>query len=161
MAPLKRDGAELPGQRVDPGGFRGGFVLLDREQRHAEARPFDRPCQQDGAEHHRQRQQRVDAVIGKLHIGDRIVALDRQRDFLKAEPFEHVEDGERVGEHGQREVVPLQPEGRKADQQSGDAAEDGCDGDHDPWRQIEIDLAEHDGIGDGMKRWPLFLLAAS
>jgi hypothetical protein len=43
--------------------------------------------------------------------------------------------------------VALQAEGRKADQQSGDAAEDGCDRDHDPRRQVEMDLAEHDGIG--------------
>ena len=86
-------------------------------------------------------------MIAKLHIGDRIVALDRQRHFLKAKPFEHVEDSERVCEHRQREVVALQAEGRKADQQSGDAAKDGCDWDHDPWRQIEMDLAEHDGIG--------------
>ena len=67
----ERDGAQLPGQRVDAGGFRGGFVLLDREQRHAEARSFDRPRQQDRSEHHRQRQQRVESVIGELHIGDR------------------------------------------------------------------------------------------
>ena len=86
-------------------------------------------------------------MIAKLHIGDRIVALDRQRHFLKAEPFEHVENGERVCEHRQREVVALQAEGRKADQQTGEAAEHGCNRDHDPWRQIEIDLAERDGIG--------------
>ena len=36
------DRAQLPGQRIDAGGFRGGLVLLDGEQRHAETRAFDR-----------------------------------------------------------------------------------------------------------------------
>jgi len=47
----------------------------------------------------------VDAPIGELHVGSRRIADHRHGDFLIPEPFEHIEQRERIGEHREREVV--------------------------------------------------------
>jgi hypothetical protein len=44
------DRAQLPGERVDAGGFRRCLVLLDGEQRHTEPGAFNALRDQDGAD---------------------------------------------------------------------------------------------------------------
>ncbi len=140
-------GVHPPARRVDAGGFGGRQVLLDREQREAEARALD-VQRDDHADHHQHHgDQHVGALIVELHVGGGVLALHRQRDFLIAEPFEHVEHRERVGEHREREVVPAQAEGRNADQHAGDHADHGAERHADPRRDAELHERDGDGVG--------------
>ena len=143
----QRDGAQLPRQGIDARGLRRRLVLLDRQQRHAEPRSLDGAGDEHDSEQHGERDQGVEPRIGKLHIGERRVALDRQRQLLVAEPLEHVEHRQRVGQHRQREVVAAQAERRKTDQEAGHPADHGRDRDQQPWREIEVELAERRRVG--------------
>ena len=130
-----------------PGRLGGGLVLLDREQRHAEAVALHPAREQHRAEQHAERDEGVGAVVGELHVGDRVLAHHRQRHFLVAQPLEDVEQRERIGEHGEREIVAAQAEGRQADGKARDPAEHGGDRDQHVGRPAEVRVPQRGGIG--------------
>ena len=82
-----------------------------------------------------------------MHVEKRRLALHRQRQFLVAEPLEHVERRQRVGEHRQREIVAAQAEGRIADDRPGDGADERSKRNRDPRGQVEIQHAQRDRVG--------------
>ena len=138
MRGAQHDRVHLLPRRVDAGRLRRRLVLLDREQRPAEARALDverhdhRGDEQDHRQHH------VAARIGELGVGERILALHRQRHFLVAHPLEDVEHRERVREHRQREVVAAEAEGRDADDDRRDHADRDAERDPEPRRDAEL-----------------------
>jgi hypothetical protein len=140
MATLKI--AHFPGQRVDAGRLRRRFVLLDGEERHAEARSFDAKRHQHAADHEREREHHVDALIGELRVHRGLLAHHRQGHFLVAEPLEHVERGERVRQHGEREVVAAQPKSAEPDHDPRQHADDHAERNAEPGR--EAVFHEHD-----------------
>ncbi len=141
------DGPELPAQRVDPRSFGGRLVLLDRDQRHAEAGGFDLARQQHHDDQKRHRDQRVDPPVGELHVGCRIVMHARHADLGKAKPEEDVHEGQRIGEHAEREIVAAQAEGRKADGDAKHRADHARGEEHHPGRDRPVDLRQHRGEG--------------
>ena len=89
----------------------------------------------------------VEARIGELQIRRRVLPVHRQRDFLEAEILQQVEDRQRIGEHRQREIVPAQAEGRRADDDRGDRAHDRAERDAEPRRQVPVHQRQRHGIG--------------
>ena len=115
-----------------PAASAADFVLLDGEQRHAEARSFDAERHQHASDREREREYHVDALIGELRVHRGLLAHHRQRHFLVAEPLEHVEHGERVREHGKREVVAAQPKSAEPDHDAGEHADDDAERNAEP-----------------------------
>ena len=134
------EGDHLHAQRVDARGLGRHFVLLDRQHRQAEARTLDpvRDEQQRGHQDHPDEGR--PAVVGELNVFPRLVAVDREAQFLPAHPVEDEDEQRRVGQHRQREIVAAQAERDRADDQRRDAthAESG----HHPEPRRD---AEHDG----------------
>ena len=130
-----------------PAASAAGFVFADRHQRHAEARAFDQAGQHHRADHQGQREPDVDAMILELHVGEGMLALHRQRQFLVTQPLEHVEQRKRIGQHGEREIMAAQAERRHADDQARESADDGGTGNADPGRQAPVNLRQRDEIG--------------
>ena len=62
----------------------------------------------------------VEPLIIEFEKSDRMVAMHRQRHFLKAQVLQQVEDEQWIGKHRQREVVAAQAERRCADDDRGD-----------------------------------------
>ena len=143
----KHHGVHAPARRIDARRLRGRQVLLDREQRAPEARALDVHRHDHAGHHGDHRDHHVVALIGELHKGDRILALHRQRDFLITEPLEHVEHGERVGEHRQREVMPAQAECRDADQHARDHADHDAERNAEPRRDAELHERNRHRVG--------------
>ncbi len=96
--------------------------------------------QRDDHAHDRQRERdhRVNAAIVELGVKRRIDAHHRQRDLLIAQPLEHVEHGERIGEHRECEVVAAQAKRRQADDDAGEHADDDSERDPEPGRDAEF-----------------------
>ena len=76
-----------------------------------------------------------------------MLPVHRQRHFLESEVLQEIEDGQRVGQHRQREVMAAQPECRQADQHRGDAADDHAQRNAQPGRQVPVDQRQGDDVG--------------
>ena len=109
----QHDGQHLPEERVDASRLGGRLVLLDGEQRPAEARALDVQRHDHADNRQRQRQRDIHTLVVELGVKRGRLAHHRQGHFLVAQPLEHVEHGQGVGQHGQREVVAAQT-GRSA-----------------------------------------------
>ena len=134
----QRDGAQLPAQRVDAGGLGGGLVLFDSDQSHAEAGALNPAGEQGHDEEHHKRDHHIGAVIVELHVGPGVLALERKRDLLVTEPFEHVEHRKGIGEHRQGEVVPAQAEGREPDDEPGSRADERRQRQREPGGHVKL-----------------------
>ena len=98
-------------------------------------------------DHDDHRDHHVGALIGELHVRDRILALHRQRNFLIAQPFEHVEHGERIGEHRQCEVMAAQAERRDADEHARNYADENAKRNAKPRRDAELYERDRHRVG--------------
>ena len=142
----QHDGAHLPAQRIDARRLGGRLVLLDGQQRHAEARPLDMQ-RHDHARHRQgQGQGHVDALVAELGVEGRRLAHHRQRHLLVAQPLEHEQHGERIGQHRQGEVVAPQPEGGDADDDAAQHADGHAQRDAEPGRYAEFHEGDRHGV---------------
>ena len=121
--------------------------MLYRQQRHAKPRVLDLQRDQQRRDQEPERQHYVEPLILELHIEQRRLTLHRQRQFLVAKPLEHVEGGQWIGEHRQREIMPAQSESRVADDRARNGPDHGAEGDRDPRRQVEVKQAERNRVG--------------
>src|SRR5712671_2393997 len=107
----------------------------------------------------------IGSGICELHVKDRRITLHRQGHLLVPQPLKDVERRQRISEHGEREVMPAQPERRIADERRGDDAHHRAQRDADPWGQVEIKHAERYRVGaetpeGGMSKGEITAVAA-
>ncbi len=143
----EHDRAHFPAPGVDPGRLGRRLVLFDREQRHAEARPLDRERDQERQHQEADGDRDIGAVVAELHVASGCRALHRQRHLLVAEPFEDVEQRQRVGEHRQRKIMAAQAKGRPADDRAGGGPDQHAERDAEPGRDVEPHQSDGNGVG--------------
>src|SRR5207249_11284702 len=119
------------------------FVLPNRRQVDAEATALDRPGDQRGEEHERQRDVVVDASVLKLELAriarERDVEAERAPERVDVRDGDAADLGEREGE--QHEVEAAQPEAKAeiADDRAEERRERAADEHADPRRQPQLD----------------------
>ncbi len=134
----QHDREHLPAQGIDARCLRSRLILLDGEQRHAEARALDMQRHDHADDHHDECDRHVHTLIGELGVECGRFPHHRQRHLLIAQPLEHVEHGQGVGQHRQREVVAAQPKGRHADDDAGEHAHEHAERNADPRRNAKL-----------------------
>ena len=134
----------LDAQRVDARCLRRQLILLDRQHGETETRALHHQRDQQGRRHEAHANQGIHPGIGELHEADRLIAPYREGELLPAHPVEHEDEQQRVGKHGECEVVPPQAERDRSDQHTRGASDESRNRQPEPRRDTEFDGQQGD-----------------